>query len=108
MVFFVDWAGWYVIISFSSFSFFLSFFRLFLYYSSGVALSFGGGFVETNTTKNKKVSCWTKILTKLKLTDYFPEIWNRIEFNGTHYKLFGIFIYSVGGMVGGWKGDFER
>lgn len=87
--------------------FFLSFISplLLLFFSFGSGG--GGGFVETNTTKNKKVSCWTKILTKLQLTDY-GTIWNRIEFNGTHYKLFGIFIYSVGGMVGGWKGDFER
>lgn len=89
---------------------YLSLFRLFLCYSSVVPFfSFGsggsGGFVETNTTKNKRLIFFFG--QKLKLTDY-GTIWNRIEFNGTHYKLFGIFIYSVGGMVGGWKGDFER
>lgn len=83
-----------------SFSLFLSFFRLLFLF-----LSFGGGFVEPNTTKNRSLIFF--LWTKLKLTDY-GTIWNRIEFNGTHYKLFGIFIYSVGGMVGGWKGDFER
>lgn len=98
MVFFVDWAGWYVII----FSF-LSFFRLFLCCYS-FSLSAAGLLRQTQAK--------TKVLffffgQKLQLTDY-GTIWNRIEFNGTHYKLFGIFIYSVGGMVGGWKGDFER
>lgn len=82
MVFFVDWAGWYVI-----FIFFL-YLSLFFFSSdssvvapSVVALSFdggGGGEFGLTTTKNKKVSCWTglKILTKkkLQLTDYFPEI----------------------------------
>lgn len=76
--------------------------------SSVIPLSFGGGFVETNTntSKNKKSLAGLNFDTT-ELTDY-GTIWNRIEFNGTHYKLIGIFIYSVGGMVGGWKGDFER
>lgn len=54
MVFFVDWAGWYVIIFFFFFfffSFFLSSLPLLLLF-----LSFGGGFVETNTTKNKSLN----------------------------------------------------
>lgn len=107
MVFFVDWAGWYVIISFSSFFsyFFLSSLPLLLLCYSSFFLSFDGGFVETNTTKNKRLIFF--FWTKLQLTDY-GTIWNRIEFNGAHHKLFGIFIYSVGRMVGGWKGDFER
>lgn len=63
MVFFVDWAGWYVIISLSFF-FFLSFFRLLFLF-----LSFGGGFVETNTSKKQKVLFFF-LWTKLQLTDY--------------------------------------
>lgn len=106
MVFFVDWAGWYVFLFFFLFlSFFLSFSRLFLCCYSFSLSAAEAGLLGQNTTKNKK--SYFFLWTKLKLTDY-GTIWNRIEFNGTHHKLFGIFIYSVGGMVGGWKGDFER
>lgn len=49
MVFFVDWAGWYVIIIFFPFFFFLSSLHLLFLF-----LSFGGGFVEPDTSKNKK------------------------------------------------------
>lgn len=104
MVFFVDWAGWYVII------FFFFFFLLFFVSSSVIPLLllFLSAAVSLDNNKKQKIFFWTKILTKLKLTDDFHFFGNRIEFNGTHHKLFGIFIYSVGGMVGGWKGDFER
>lgn len=98
MVFFVDWAGWYVIISFS---FILSSLPLLLLFLSAAAAGL------LRQTPPKKTSYFFFLWKKLKLTDY-GTIWNRIEFNGTHYKLFGVFIYSVGGMVGGWKGDFER
>lgn len=74
MVFFVDWAGWYVIIFFISISFlFFSSLPLLLLF-----LSFGGGFVETNTTKNKK--SYFFLWKKLKLTDDFP-------FSGTELSL---------------------
>lgn len=100
MVFFVDWAGWYVIIIFFIF---LSFFYIPLLL---LFLSAAGLLRQTQTQAKTKVLFFF-LWTKLQLTDY-GTIWNRIEFNGTHYKLFGIFIHSVGGMVGGWKGDFER
>lgn len=86
------------------FSFFLSSLPLlFLCYSS-FFLSAAG---LLRQTQGKQKSYFFS-LDKTKTTTDYGTIWNRIEFNGTHYKLFGIFIYSVGGMVGGWKGDFER
>lgn len=88
MVFFVDWAGWYVFLFFSLF------------------------FLSPSLFPSKLSSYLDIVLHWIEnLTDYlmiFHFFGNRIEFNGTHHKLFGIFIYSVGGMVGGWKGDFER
>lgn len=54
VVFFVDWAGWYVIISFSSF--FLSFISPIF----PLLLPFISAAVSLDNNKNKKVSCWTK------------------------------------------------
>lgn len=56
MVFFVDWAGWYVIIIFFFFLLSLSLFISSLIPLLFLFLSFGGGFVETNTTKNKRLT----------------------------------------------------